>query len=205
MIKKKIYAVRKGRQTGLFNDWGECEKQTRGFSGAEFKSFTNVENAKKYLAEECELSDSEKLRTNPIPVDIKIYVDGSWNEEKQIYGWGFVAVRNGQIMYRKSGSGNNPKYIGSRQIGGEVAAVLQGINYAIHKEYECVEICYDFIGIEAWPTGKWDTLSEIASAYVYLLNKKKEKIAISFRKVLAHSNDRYNNIADRLAKNGAEI
>ena len=35
MAKKKIYAVRKGHKTGLFDSWAECQKATAGYSGAE--------------------------------------------------------------------------------------------------------------------------------------------------------------------------
>ena len=37
MAKKKIYAVRKGHKTGLFETWAECQKATSGYSGAEFR------------------------------------------------------------------------------------------------------------------------------------------------------------------------
>jgi len=36
---QKFYVVWKGRRTGVFASWGECEKQVKGFVGAEFKSF----------------------------------------------------------------------------------------------------------------------------------------------------------------------
>mmetsp|Transcript_15305 Transcript_15305/g.29674 ORF Transcript_15305/g.29674 Transcript_15305/m.29674 type:complete len:386 (-) Transcript_15305:142-1299(-) len=45
----KMYAVRKGRATGLFRTWAECEAQVKGFSGAQFKSFTTEPAAKAYL------------------------------------------------------------------------------------------------------------------------------------------------------------
>lgn len=38
-MKKKIYAVRKGRKTGIFTDWLEAYAQIRGFSGAQFRGF----------------------------------------------------------------------------------------------------------------------------------------------------------------------
>ena len=41
-MAKKYYAVRKGREIGIFTDWSECEKQIKGYSGAEFKSFFNT-------------------------------------------------------------------------------------------------------------------------------------------------------------------
>ena len=45
MAKKKIYAVRKGHKTGLFDSWAECQKATAGYSGAEFRGFTDREEA----------------------------------------------------------------------------------------------------------------------------------------------------------------
>ncbi len=39
MASKKYYAVLKGRETGIFTSWAECEKQIQGFSGALYKSF----------------------------------------------------------------------------------------------------------------------------------------------------------------------
>lgn len=45
----KYYAVIKGRTTGIFKTWEECNKSVSGFKGAEFKSFSNFEDANKYL------------------------------------------------------------------------------------------------------------------------------------------------------------
>ena len=47
-MSKKYYVVLKGRQTGIFEDWNECEKSIKGFSGAEFKSFKNYDDAYDY-------------------------------------------------------------------------------------------------------------------------------------------------------------
>lgn len=47
-MAKKYYAVRKGRQTGIFLTWSECDAQIRGFSGAEYKSFPNKADAEAF-------------------------------------------------------------------------------------------------------------------------------------------------------------
>jgi len=39
MSKQKYYVVWKGRKTGIFTSWAECEPLVKGFVGAEFKSF----------------------------------------------------------------------------------------------------------------------------------------------------------------------
>jgi hypothetical protein len=40
--------VRKGRKTGIFHTWEECEQQTKGVS-SEFKSFPTYDEASAYL------------------------------------------------------------------------------------------------------------------------------------------------------------
>lgn len=45
----KIYAVRRGRTTGLFTSWADCQKQVTGFAGARFKSFTDPNEAMRWL------------------------------------------------------------------------------------------------------------------------------------------------------------
>lgn len=50
MAKFRVYAVLKGRKTGVFHTWAECEAQTKGFSGPVFKGFMSEEEANKWLA-----------------------------------------------------------------------------------------------------------------------------------------------------------
>ena len=45
----KIYAVRQGRQTGLFNTWAACEAQVKGYAGARYKGFTDAAAAMVWL------------------------------------------------------------------------------------------------------------------------------------------------------------
>ena len=45
MQKQKYYVVWKGRKPGIFASWAECEKQVKGFTGAEFKAFGSLPEA----------------------------------------------------------------------------------------------------------------------------------------------------------------
>ena len=45
MAKKKVYAVRKGKKTGLFYSWIECEAAVSGYAKAEYKGFATEEEA----------------------------------------------------------------------------------------------------------------------------------------------------------------
>ncbi len=50
-MKSKFYAVKNGRQCGLFYTWDDCLAQVKGFKGAEYKSFATRQEALAYLQE----------------------------------------------------------------------------------------------------------------------------------------------------------
>jgi ribonuclease HI len=41
MAKQRYYVVWKGRASGLYTSWAECEAQVRGYPNAEYKAFDN--------------------------------------------------------------------------------------------------------------------------------------------------------------------
>jgi ribonuclease HI len=45
MPERKYYVVWKGRRTGIFSNWGECEAQVKGYAGAEYKAFESRREA----------------------------------------------------------------------------------------------------------------------------------------------------------------
>jgi len=47
MPVKKYYVVWKGKKTGVFDNWKECEAQIKGVEGAVYKSFPGLEEARK--------------------------------------------------------------------------------------------------------------------------------------------------------------
>jgi ribonuclease HI len=49
MPKPKFYVVWKGRKTGIFTSWAECEAQVKGFVGAEYKAFGSLNEAEAAL------------------------------------------------------------------------------------------------------------------------------------------------------------
>ena len=49
--KKKYYTVWKGHNIGVFESWEDCKAQIKDFKGAQYKSFSTFETAKKALKE----------------------------------------------------------------------------------------------------------------------------------------------------------
>jgi ribonuclease HI len=47
----KFYVVWKGRQSGVYTTWADCEQQVKGFQGAKFKSFPTRGQAERAFSE----------------------------------------------------------------------------------------------------------------------------------------------------------
>jgi ribonuclease HI len=47
--KNQYYAVRNGREPGIYRTWEECKAQVDGYAKAQFKGFTSLEEAEAYL------------------------------------------------------------------------------------------------------------------------------------------------------------
>ena len=114
MAKKKIYAVRKGHKTGLFATWAECQKAVSGYSGAEFRGFTEKEEALAFLNMETTGNVSgdkakEAAGIVEVPENMVIaYVDGSFEKSIGRYAFGCVILTPDGQEVRKSGSGSDP-------------------------------------------------------------------------------------------------
>ena len=82
----KYYAVRKGRQKGIFTSWPECQKQVSGFKGAEFKSFKTKSEAQTYLNQTNSLQNHQQQTSMTKEDALVVYVDGSYDQRLKRYG-----------------------------------------------------------------------------------------------------------------------
>ena len=161
MAKKKIYAVRKGHKTGLFATWAECQKAVSGYSGAEFRGFTEKEEALAFLNMETTGNVSgdkakEAAGIVEVPENMVIaYVDGSFEKSIGRYAFGCVILTPDGQEIRKSGSGSDSAGVAIRNVAGEMLGSMTAVNWAIENKYPAVEIRYDYEGVEKWVTGVW--------------------------------------------------
>ena len=206
MAKKKIYAVRKGHKTGLFNTWAECQKATAGYSGAEFRGFTEKEEALAFLNMETTKTVSgdkskEAAGVVEVPENMVIaYVDGSFEKSIGRYAFGCVLLTPDGQEIRESGSGSDQAGVAIRNVAGEMLGAMNAVKWAQENGYPAVEIRYDYEGVEKWVTGVWRAKTLLTSKYAAHMQEAGKKIQISFCKVAAHTGNHYNEEADQLAK-----
>ena len=83
----------------------------------------------------------------------RAYVDGSFIDG--MVGYGAVVLDNDTIAAEISGCVDDPEAIGSRQVGGELQAVVEVLEWCKKNSISEIAIFYDFQNIEKWATGKY--------------------------------------------------
>ena len=170
----KFYAVKEGRNIGIFESWIDCKKQVDGYSGAKYKSFKSRKEAMEYL-------DSTKGACANDADEITAYVDGSYN------------IATNEFSYDKN-------LASMRNVAGEIKGAEAAMKYALENGYKSIAIYHDYEGIARWCLGEWKANKDGTKAYKAYFDSIKNHINIRFVKVKGHSNDRYNDMADILAK-----
>lgn len=215
-MQQKYYAVRVGRTPGIYMNWEDCNKQVKGYKGAKFKSFTSIEEADDFVnkIENAEGINNEAINNkaiineilsneNGIPMTNEImavaYVDGSYNAETKQFSYGVVMFHNGEEKHF-SKKVEDEELAEMRNVAGEIKGAEAAMKYAIDNKVEKLFIYHDYEGIASWCLGHWKTNKKGTIEYKKFYDKIKGSVDITFIKVKGHSNDKYNDLADSLAK-----
>lgn len=195
MKKIKFYAVRQGREPGIYFSWPDCEEQVKGYPNAEYKSFDDPKAAEDYLSD-VGLLKVEDLCLNEVLV---AYTDGSYIDGCS--GYGAVFVYNGQVIGKLCGYIENPI---SRNVTGELQAVVAAIKTAQARGCTEIVICHDLMGIQMWGDQLWERNKvETQEFSDFIAQKRAEGMAIGFGWMHGHKGNPFNELADKCAKEGA--
>lgn len=192
-----FYAVKKGRNIGIYNSWEDCKREVEGFSGAEYKKFKTYEEAKAFIEEE----STDKNPSIDLNQDTAIaYIDGSFDLETHTFGFGAVIFYKGEKI-TFSQRYEDAELSNMRNVAGEIKGAEEVMKWALENNVKKLILYYDYMGIENWALGKWKTTKAGTKAYKEFYDTIKDKLNVNFIKVKAHSGDEFNEEADKLAKN----
>ena len=202
-VAKKVYAVRKGRTTGIFMNWDDCKAQVDGFAGAEYKSFADPAEAMAYLG----LAESPEGE-DQFPAGIRAYVDGSYDSSSGRFSCGVVIVEtdvNGKSETTELNSAfDDEEAAQQRNVAGEIMGSKIAIDWCRANGVKAVEIYHDYEGIGAWADRKWKANNPLTQGYREFVEEARKSMEITFVKVKAHAGNKYNELADKLAKKALE-
>lgn len=131
------------------------------------------------------------------------FVDGSYEKISKTYGSGIAVLdlENDCIEeYKEAGIDKWDQW----NIVGEVEASKYAIKLAKEKEIKKLCIYHDLKNLSLWASGSWQAKNEYTQDYVKYVEKYSKDVDITFIKVKGHSSNKYNDIADRLAREAIE-
>lgn len=134
------------------------------------------------------------------------YVDGSYNIRTKNFSYGIVFFTgavdkegNRQELHF-SKSFDHEELAEMRNVAGEIMGSAEAMRIAQKLGITELTIYHDYEGIAKWCTGEWKAKKLWTQKYRDFYNQIKNNVNITFVKVKGHSNDRYNDLADELAK-----
>lgn len=140
--KPKFYVVWKGKRPGIYESWDDCQAQIKGIKGAQYKSFSKFQEAKKafngnysdYKGKKKgneELSAEEKLKYGePNHHSIAVDAASSGNPGKMEYQG--VDTKTKKVLFKQG-----PFEEGTNNIG-EFLAIVHGLAFLKQKSSDRV-------------------------------------------------------------------
>lgn len=157
MPKQKFYVVWKGRKTGIFTSWAECEVQVKGFNGAEYKAFESLREAEaafrsRYEAYKGKSSTMGKWKeADEKPIIPAICVDAACSGSPGVLEYRGVDLESGREIFRAG-----PYPDGTNNVG-EFLAIVHALTW-LEKSNKQLPIYSDSENGIAWVyTGKCKT------------------------------------------------
>lgn len=198
------YAVKSGRKVGVFLTWSECEEQVKGFKGAKYKKFNTLSEAESFVGIKS-INNNSNIDENELIAEKNIifYVDGSFNKRTNKVGYGLVLIIDNQVIIKDLGTTHPHEEISLRNVLGEIKGAIKATDIALANGYKEITIVYDYVGVEKWAKNKWKAKNEVTKYYKKIMKNRMNYMKINFEKVKSHSNNKWNDEADRLAKIGS--
>lgn len=134
------------------------------------------------------------------------YVDGSYNIETGCFSYGivfFTGAKDAQGNLQElhySQAFDHPELAEMRNVAGEIMGAAQAMKIAQKLGIGELTIYHDYEGIAKWCTGEWKAKKTWTRKYKDYYDEVSKDVQITFVKVKGHSNDKYNDLADELAR-----
>lgn len=132
------------------------------------------------------------------------YVDGSYDVKSQRFSYGVVMFTSEEETHI-SRAFSNPELALMRNVAGEIMGAGEAMKRARKGNIKHLTIYHDYEGIAKWCTGEWKTNKKWTKKYKAFYDEISKDVEINFVKVTGHSGNRYNEMADRLAKEALGI
>ncbi len=135
MPSKKFYVVWKGRRTGVFESWAECEAAVSGYAGAQFKAFESRAEAQRAFAGGYErhkgkpATSQRWLLAAAKPILPSVAVDAACSGSPGPLEFQGVETDSGKVVFREG-----PFADGTNNVG-EFLAIVEAMRWLDERQH----------------------------------------------------------------------
>ncbi|AVN61143.1 ribonuclease H1 domain-containing protein [Mesoplasma florum] len=195
----KYYAVKQGRNIGVYETWEECKIQVEGYTNAVYKSFSSKADAEAFI------KGAQTISKPKQKIEIEenaavAYSDGSFIKDNNTYSYGAVVMwQNKEFHFSKRYRDDELKSMWN--VSGELQGAKRVMLFAYANNIKKLYLYHDYEGIAKWANHEWKAKSDEGNEYIKFVDQIRTKVELEFIWVKGHSNDYYNDLADQLAAN----
>ncbi|XP_056420082.1 ribonuclease H1-like [Hyla sarda] len=202
-----FYAVRRGRQPGVYNSWDECKDQVSHYPYASYRKFPTYEQAQHFTRG----SDYPSRSSYRQERSATVYTDGCCSRNGR-YG----AQAGIGVYWGHDNSLNVSERVYGRQTNqrAEVEAASRAVEQALDHNITSLNICTDSKftikgmteWVPRWKENGWKTVhgEDVVNRREFeKLDRLSKKLDVKWTHVPGHRGNPGNEMADRLARKGA--
>ena len=146
----------------------------------------------------------ENTQFNTADNEAIAYVDGSYNAADSRFSYGVVLFA-GEKEIHMSRAFSHDELAKMRNVAGEIMGSAQAMKLSREAGIKKLTIYHDYEGIAKWPLRQWKAKKTWTQKYRDFYDEVSKDVEIHFIKVAGHSGDKYNDLADKLAKEALGI
>ena len=205
-----FYVVVNGKKPGIYKTWKDCELQVKGFSGAVYKKFDNLDDAKNFFNSNSDSNSDSNESDEEKEINYYVYTDGACvnNGKKNAKaGYGIYFGENDKRNVSKRVDGKQTNNVAEltaiietykiieKDIASKRIVIFTDSKYAL----KCIQLYGKKQDLNGW---KEDIPNKDLVKKIYTLYKEKKNV--EFRHIKAHTGKKDihsigNENADRLA------
>lgn len=128
---------------------------------------------------------------------IDVYVDGSFNDKKNILAYAFSIYKNNTLIYTETGTNNISKICDFKSVGAELYSANKAFEFLNKYNIKEANLYFDYVGIRDFTLQRNNKITFAADYYDKFI---KYNLDINFCKIDAHKDNEYHNEVDKIAK-----
>ena len=219
-MAKKFYAVKRGREIGIYTSWEDCKARIDGFPGAIYKGFMTQADAGAWMRGETPVpagtadalfrsGESTSALSAPVPTktaDFIVYTDGSCLRNPNGPG-GYAAIILDREGRRTELSGGNPSTTNNRM---ELTAGIEGLRplpdgatVDFYTDSQYLRNAFAKSWLRAWKRRGWLTAlgTPVKNQDLWqALDRECQRLTVRFHWVRGHRGNPCNERCDALAR-----